>query len=110
VDKQQGSRQVLERGWRQDQLTKAVRLSVYWEVVEGIGGEQIVMVSEAGVGGEKQKGERWWGEIEAEHRWPECRRLCHSVAGVEADVQMVSGPIRPWSVSSPQASSEACRG
>lgn len=65
VHQQQGSRQVLERGWRQDQLRKAVRLSVYWEEVEGIlGGEQVVMVFEAGVGGEKQTDERRWGEIE----------------------------------------------
>ena len=55
MHQQQGSRQALERGWRQDQLRQAVRLSVYWGDVEGIlGGEQIVMVSEAGVEGEKK--------------------------------------------------------
>ena len=85
-----------------------MRLSVYWEEVEGIlGGEQVVMVFEAGV---EQKDERWWGETEEERHWSECQPPCHSVAGVGADVQVVFGPIRPWSVLSPQASSEACRG
>ena len=76
-----------------------MRLSVYWGDVKGkLGGEQIVMVSEAGLEGEKQKDERWWGEIEKGRRWSECQRPCHSIVSVGADVQMVFGPIRPWSV------------